>query len=352
MINRGPISELKKQFLEYIEVEKGRSAKTVENYDHYLERFFTWLVENVKPRTERSSGTGVSRETPLEVSPALARPRESAGRAASNEVEPPVEKPTLSDLTEEKVRAFRVWLNRKSLSKQTQNYHVIALRMFLKFLAHKGIDALSAERLELAKTGAREVDFLEGEDLERMLSAPKGNDLRALRDRAILETLFSTGMRVSELCALDIDHINIEKGEFAVRGKGDKIRPVFLSYHSRETIRDYMNARAVIVEKALFVRVPRGKNSLNNGNNFTRLTPRSVQRLVQHYAQKAGIVGKHVSPHTLRHSFATDLLRNGADLRSVQEMLGHSSITTTQIYTHVTNPQLKKVHEKFHKDPE
>src|SRR3989338_3320730 len=303
------LTQHKKDFLVYVEIERGRSAKTVENYDHYLERFFSWLAQD----------KNVSRET-LQ----------------------------LDDLNEDKVRAFRVWLNRKNLSKQTQNYHVIALRVFLKFLAHKGIEALSSERLELAKTGAREVAFLEEDDLERLLNAPKGKDIRTLRDKAVLAMLFSTGMRVSELCSLDTENINIEKGEFAVRGKGDKIRPVFISEKPKRILKDYLEARANIIEKALFVRIPRGKSV----TNFTRLTPRSIQRLIKYYASKAGIVGKRVTPHVMRHSFATDLLRNGADLRSVQELLGHASITTTQIYTHFTNPQLKKIHEKFHKDPE
>ncbi|OHA52309.1 MAG: hypothetical protein A3A97_02525 [Candidatus Terrybacteria bacterium RIFCSPLOWO2_01_FULL_40_23] len=303
------LTQHKKDFLVYVEIERGRSAKTVENYDHYLERFFSWLAED----------KNVSRET-LQ----------------------------LEDLNEDKVRAFRVWLNRKNLSKQTQNYHVIALRVFLKFLAHKGIEALSSERLELAKTGAREVAFLEEDDLERLLNAPKGKDIRTLRDKAVLAMLFSTGMRVSELCSLDTENINIEKGEFAVRGKGDKIRPVFISEKPKRILKDYLEARANIIEKALFVRIPRGKSV----TNFTRLTPRSIQRLIKYYAARAGIVGKRVTPHVMRHSFATDLLRNGADLRSVQELLGHASITTTQIYTHFTNPQLKKIHEKFHKDPE
>ncbi len=306
------LNELKQQFLEYIEVERGRSAKTVENYDHYIERFFEWLA----------ASKNVSRET--------------------------IE---LEHITEDAIRSFRVWLNRKELSRKTQNYHIIALRVFLKFLAQKGIDALPAERLELAKTGAREVSFLDGDDLQRLLEAPKGNDARSLRDKAILSVLFSTGMRVSELCGLDSDNINLETGEFAVLGKGGKIRPVFLSQHAKDALKKYMNARATITENAVFVSIAKGKKH-SGAKTGGRLTPRSVQRIIQKYATGAGIVGKHVTPHVMRHSFATDLLRNGADIRSVQELLGHSSITTTQIYTHVTNPQLKKVHEKFHKEPE
>jgi len=306
------LNELKQQFLEYIEVERGRSAKTVENYDHYIERFFEWLA----------TSKNVSRET--------------------------IE---LEHITEDAIRSFRVWLNRKELSRKTQNYHIIALRVFLKFLAHKGIEALPAERLELAKTGAREVSFLDGDDLQRLLEAPKGNDIRSLRDKAILDVLFSTGMRVSELCALDGDNINMETGEFAVLGKGGKIRPVFLSQHAKDALKKYMNARAAVIENAVFVSIAKGTKR-SGAKTGGRLTPRSVQRIIQKYAASVGIVGKHVTPHVMRHSFATDLLRNGADIRSVQELLGHSSITTTQIYTHVTNPQLKKVHEKFHKEPE
>lgn len=301
------LQEWKKDFLEYIEIERGRSPKTVENYDHYLERFFQWLSDDLH----------VSRET--------LKPQ---------------------DLTEDAVRQFRLWLNRKEpvLSVKTQNYHIIALRAFLKHCARRGVPALAPERLELAKQPERTIDVLEADELERLLKAPAGADRRAVRDRAILETLFSTGLRVSELTALNVDSMNIDKGEFSVRGKGGKVRVVFLSERAQEVLDDWLKERRDIIEPALFVRLPRGKSVAS----FSRLTPRSIQRMVDQYARKAGIVGKSVHPHMLRHSYATDLLRNGADLRSVQALLGHASITTTQIYTHVTDPQLREIHKKFH----
>lgn len=299
--------ELHREFLEYIEIERGRSPKTVENYDHYLNRFFLWIAAE----------SGVSRET-------LA----------------------LSSLNEEAVRRYRLWLNRQepSLSVATQNYHIVALRTFLKFLARRGIPALAPERLELAKQPQRTVDFLETDELHRLLAAPSGSGMRAVRDRAILETLFSTGLRVSELVALDIDAINLEKGEFSVRGKGGKVRVVFLSDRAKDALSEWLSARNHVVDPALFVSIPRGARS----THFARLTPRSIQRLVDRSAAKASIVGKRVTPHVMRHSYATDLLRNGADLRSVQALLGHASITTTQVYTHVTDPQLREIHKKFH----
>lgn len=299
--------ELKKRLLEYLEIERGRSPKTVENYDHYLDRFFRWLADHA--------------------------------RVSSDSL-------TLPSFTEDGVRQFRLWLNRRSpsLSVKTQNYHIIALRAFLKYLAREGIGALAPERLELAKQPERTIDVLDPQELERLLSAPEGAARRAVRDRAILETLFSTGLRVAELVALNVDSVNLEKGDFAVRGKGGKVRVVFLSERARNALAEWLKERSDIVEPALFVRLPRGKSI----THFSRLTPRSVQRIVEYYAKKAGIVGKAVHPHTLRHVFATDLLRNGADLRSVQALLGHASITTTQVYTHVTDPQLREVHRKFH----
>jgi site-specific recombinase XerD len=298
------VKELKSQFLEYLEIEKNRSPKTIENYNHYLTRFISFAkVEN--PR----------------------------------------------DITEEAVRKYRLQLNRitderrKPLKKVTQNYHVIALRSFLKYLAKRDIRTVPAEKIELGKQEEREVVFLEPSELERFLHAPQGETLSNLRDRAILETLFSTGLRVSELCSLDQDNIDLKRGEFSVRGKGSKLRLVFLSGEAKAAIATYLGKRSD-ADEALFIRVPR--NERFEKYEELRLTPRSVQRIIKKYAVVAGIVGKKVTPHSLRHSFATDLLRNGADIRSVQALLGHSSVTTTQIYTHVTDKQLREVHEKFH----
>ena len=303
------IKELLAQYLEYVEVEKGRSAKTVENYHRYLKKFFGWT--NIK---------------------------------------------TADDITQELVRRYRVYLNRlksdrgEPLKKATQNYHVIALRSFLKYLGKRGVRSLAPEQIELGKQEQREVAFLEWEDLKRLLASPDGNSGTALRDRAILETLFSTGLRVSELTGLNRDHINIERGEFSVRGKGGKIRVVFLSEGAKKSLAAYMRARTDI-DRALFVRIGKKKtaetSNLQRHSNDLRLTPRSVERMVKKYAAKAGIAEK-VVPHTLRHSYATDLLRNGADIRSVQALLGHSSITTTQIYTHITDKQLREIYEKYH----
>ncbi|MDO8555079.1 MAG: tyrosine-type recombinase/integrase [bacterium] len=283
------IIKSKKQFLEYLEIERGRALKTVDNYNRYLLSFVAF--SKIKK---------------------------------SNEI------------NDEAVRQFRLYLNRKGLKKKTQNYHLIALRSFLKYLAKRGVKSLAPERIELAKAGERQVDFLRYEELVRLLDAPQGCSFKSLRDRAILELLFSTGLRVSELCRLDSEDIDLKKGDFSVRGKGDKIRLVFLSERAKSALKSYLEKRTDTNE-SLFV----------NFRNFSRLTPRSMERLVHYYAIKAGIT-KKVSPHTLRHSFATDLLENGADIRAVQMLLGHSSITTTQIYTHVTDKQLGEVHKAFH----
>ena len=303
------VKQLKNEYLEYLEIERNRSLKTVENYGRYLDRFILFLA-----------GTGGD---------------------------------SVGDVTEDAIRQYRLWLNRfkdpdtgAPLKRVTQNYHVIALRNFLKYLTRRGIKAVSADRVELAKQEDRQVTFLESGELERLLSAPDSGDLSGLRDRAMLSVLFSTGMRVSELCSLDRDMISLERGELSVRGKGGKIRPVYLSDEARGHIKEWLEGRTD-ADGALFIRIP--KNKAFAKYDDLRLTPRSVQRIVRHHATKAGIVGKKVSPHTLRHSFATDLLRNGADIRSVQAMLGHSSVTTTQIYTHVTDTQLREVHERFHK---
>lgn len=291
-------------FLEYMEIEQNRSQKTIANYDHYLTRLIDYAGDI-----------------------------------------------NVDDINPELIRKWRLWLNRlgtnvsDELQKTTQNYHLIALRSFLKFCAKRDISTLPADKVELAKTVRKQVTFLTPEEVSLLFKQPDVNKLPGLRDRAILELLFSSGLRVSELVNLDRDHINLKRREFMVRGKGQKDRPIFISPEAAEWISRYLDARQDGT-KPLFVRYS-GSKKVDLSGNFHRLTARSVQRMVSRYALLAGIT-KHVSPHTLRHSFATDLLMNGADLRSVQAMLGHSNIATTQIYTHVTDPHLKSVHEKFH----
>jgi site-specific recombinase XerD len=228
------------------------------------------------------------------------------------------------------------------LKKRTQNYYLIALRAFLKYLVRRGVSSLPPERIDLAKVGERHLDLMSSEDLERLLAAPEGEDIRALRDRAMLELFFSTGLRVSELCSLS-RYIDLKKDELSVRGKGEKVRVVFLSPESKEAVKKYLEKRGD-VDEALFIKHSKGGATTAKS---LRLAPRSVERTVKHYAIKAGI-SKKVTPHVIRHSFATDLLENGADLRSVQAMLGHSNISTTQIYTHVTDKGLREIHKAFH----
>lgn len=296
--------KVKTDFLEYLEIEQGRSQKTLANYDHYLTRLSDFAGDI-----------------------------------------------QIKDITPELVRKWRLWLNRlgtnvsDELQKNTLNYHLIALRSFLKFCAKRDIPALPPDKIELAKTVRKQVTFLSSEEVERLFAEPDIQTVPGARDRAILELLFSSGLRVSELVGLDRDHINLKRREFMVRGKGQKDRPIFISPEAAEWIQHYLEKRQD-TSKPLFLRYGGSKQTDLSGD-YRRLTARSVQRLVSHYALLAGIT-KHVSPHTLRHSFATDLLMNGADLRSVQAMLGHSNIATTQIYTHVTDPHLKSVHEKFH----
>ncbi|PIS42415.1 MAG: hypothetical protein COT24_03525 [Candidatus Kerfeldbacteria bacterium CG08_land_8_20_14_0_20_40_16] len=300
------IKQLKQDFLDYLEIEKNRSQATIRNYDFYLQRFFNWA------KIDR----------PEQITPQL-------------------------------IKDFRLYLNRlvnqkkQPLKKSTQNYHVIALRSFLKYLAKQDIKTTAPEKIELAKMPDRQVDFLEGQDLERMLEAPlktEENPIIQKRDKAILELFFSTGLRVSELANLKTDQINLKKDEFSVRGKGDKLRIVFLSPQAKYWLKQYLDARQD-VSLSMFVRHDRAVK--RNKEGVEAITPRSIQRLIKKYAKAAGIT-KNVTPHTLRHSFATDLLINGADIRSVQVMLGHASITTTQIYTHLTNQQLRDVHKAFH----
>ena len=253
------------------------------------------------------------------------------------------------------VREFRITLNRSAgvsgtMKKNTQNYHLIALRAFLKFLRKRDVESLNPERIELAKTSGRDLDLITADELNRLMRAPAGDELAALRDRAMLELLFSTGLRVSELCNLNQD-IDLSRDEFSVRGKGDKVRVVFLSSSAKKAVSEYIKKRADMSD-ALFVsygpsfaKASEGKKGGNQDLN--RLTPRSVERIVKQYAVKAGITRK-VTPHVIRHSFATDLLSNGADLRSVQALLGHANIATTQVYTHVTDKHLREVHKQFH----
>ncbi len=298
-------SKAKTDFLEYLEIEQNRSQKTIANYDHYLTRILDY-------------------EGDIQV----------------------------REITPEFIRKWRLWLNRlgtnvsDELQKTTQNYHLIALRSFLKFCAKRDIPALNADKVELARTTRKQVTFLSPEEVEQLFAAPRTEQLAGLRDRAILELLFSSGLRVSELTGLNRDHINLKRREFMVRGKGQKDRPIFISQAAADWIGLYLKKRQDNAQP-LFIRLG-GKKQIDNTGNFSRLTARSIQRMVANYARLAGIT-KRVSPHTLRHSFATDLLMNGADLRSVQAMLGHSNIATTQIYTHVTDPHLKAVHEKFHR---
>lgn len=297
-------SKAKTDFLEYLEIEQNRSQKTIQNYDHYLTRL-----------------------------------EDFAGDIK------------IIDIDAELVRKWRLWLNRlgtntsDELSMITLNYHLIALRSFLKFCAKRELVTMPADKIELARTKRKQVTFLSPEELEQLFAQPKLDTPAGLRDRAILELLFSSGLRVSELVNLNKDHINLKRREFMVRGKGQKDRPIFVSEEAANWVKKYLDARTDTLSP-LFINYS-GKKQIENTGNAQRLTARSVQRMVERHARLAGIT-KHVSPHTLRHSFATDLLMNGADLRSVQAMLGHSNISTTQIYTHVTDPHLKKIHEQFH----
>jgi site-specific recombinase XerD len=290
--------KLLKEYLDYLEIEKNRSVKTRDNYERYLKTFF-----------------------------------EHANVAS------------VRDISEQAVRDFRLVLARRKgrgehpLKRSSQSYYAIAIRNFLKYLVKRGHAATSPDTIELPKLGDRSIETLEYRELERMLSAPQGTSLRALRDRAILEMLFSTGLRLAELCSLD-RYLDMDRAEFSVRGKGDKLRVVFISPGAKRTVREYLAARGD-TEGALFVSLTR------SGDVIGRISPRAVERLVARYAREAGL-GKRVTPHSLRHSFATDLLVNGADLRSVQELLGHSHISTTQVYTHLTNKELKEVHRSFH----
>lgn len=292
-------------FLEYMEIEKGRSIASVKNYDRYLKVF--------------------------------------AQFARTKEIEKPEE------ITADLVRQFRLAQNRGTitLGKKTQNYYLIALRSYLKFLNRQGVKSLDANQIELAKSDERQITFLEIDELDSLLSRPDLSTIQGVRDKAILTLLFSTGLRVSEVANLKKDDINLEKKEFSVKSKGGKVRVVFMDEIAREAIKKYVNARR---DPSDFLFLGYGHTNHVRSNEIDkedRITPRSIQRMIKKYASAAGIT-KDVTPHVLRHSFATDLLMNGADLRAVQSLLGHSSIMTTQIYTHVTDQHLQDVHDAFH----
>lgn len=304
------LDDLIQDFLEYCEIEKGHSELTIRNYEHYLERFLEFLEE------------GKSR---------LITPKQ---------------------ITLDKIRAYRLYLNRlpgvedDQMKKITQNYHLIAIRAFLKYLSKRDVESLPPEKIELADAKRKQIGFLEPKELEAIFAAPRQfekKDVIAERDTAIMETLYSTGLRVSELTNLDRDKINLERREFSIRGKGGKDRVVFISDSAASAISAYLKIRNDSYPP-LFIHFGGIKD---DEGEFMRLTPRSIQRIIQKYAKLAGVT-KKVTPHIFRHSFATDLLINGADIRSVQAMLGHSSITTTQMYTHVTDQQLREVHKAFH----
>ena len=300
------LSNLIEQFLVHAEVDKNQSNKTLENYRHYLVRFLEFAGD-LNPK----------------------------------------------EINYELVQKYRLHLNRlevkrKTLGKNTQNYHVIALRAFLKYLHKNDIETLSAEKIELAKIPERSVEFLTREEVESVIKQIDTSKEIGLRDRAILECLYSTGLRVTELCNLSRDQINLETQEFAIRGKGKKMRIVFLSERAKIWISEYLKMREDNYDPLFISYSRRSKNKMNLDNGESRRLQRdTIEIIVGKYRRMAGIV-KKVTPHTMRHSFATQLLQNGADIRSVQEMLGHSSITTTQIYTHLTNKRLKEVHQKFH----
>ena len=297
------------EFLEYLEIQKGCSPLTIRDYRRYLERFYNWLTENS-----------------------------------------PARKP--DDINLELVRRYRLYLahlparDGVPLQRVTQSYHIVALRAFLRYLlVQRDIYTLSPDKIELPKQSSRSVVFLNPEQMERLLNSPQISNIIGLRDRAILETLFSTGLRVSELVNLNRDQIDLERKEFGVKGKGNKLRVVFLSDTAARWIERYLRSRQDNF-KPLFVRHSGKVDTRNNGEKM-RLTVRSIQNIVSKHAKKSGLPIE-ATPHTLRHSFATDLLISGADIRSVQEMLGHESIRTTQVYTHVTNRHLKEVHKAFH----
>lgn len=306
--NQSEIGRKVNEFLEYLQVEKGSSPLTIRNYKHYLSRFILWM--------------------------------ESQGIRED-----------LKDINQDVVRSFRVFLsnlpgeNKAQMTRRTQGYHVIALRSFLKWLIKNDYSVMAPDKIDLPKVEERQVKFLSGEQVDRLLNAPSQDSIQGRRDKAILEVLFSTGLRVSELTRLDKEKIDLERREFGIVGKGGKARVVFLSQRACDWLVKYLNERKDHF-KPLFIH-HKGKSDPTTPDEKMRLTPRSVQRMIKKYSHKMKMPIE-VTPHVMRHSFATDLLNAGADIRSVQEMLGHKNISTTQIYTHVTNKQLREIHAAFH----
>lgn len=360
--------QLKRQFLEHCEIEKGQSILTIENYSRYIDRFLTWLEKNkiVLCSTYNVSGDSENKthDTLYKIPDTKKNGLESKGKI---QILP-------EDITREEIRKYRLYVNRlydkkgRELKSSTQNHHILALRAFLRYLSTQGIKTISPDEINLARVGERKINYLTAEEYKRLLLAPKDN----LRDKAILELLFSTGMRVSELINLNIGDVNFKQGEIAVLGKGKKVRVVFLSESAAESLTQYLVKRGAIEidkrnnELSIMNNGSKkeNKNTINHDSSFIihdsvkrqplflsthehRINVRLIERMVQKYAKAAGI-SKNVSPHTLRHTFATDLLIGGADIRSVQSLLGHSNISTTQVYTHVTDQHLRSIHKKYH----
>jgi site-specific recombinase XerD len=320
------LSILVTDFLEHLEIERNVSKLTIRNYRHYLTRFLDFLAYGSSPSPAPDPETRQVKWDFL----------------------------TPKSISADSIREYRLYLSRftdekgMTLKRVTQNYHLIALRSFLKYCLKRDIPVVSPDKIDLPKSESRSLHFLERDDVERLLSMPEISTPDGLRDKAILETLFSTGLRVSELVKLNRDSINLEKKEFGIIGKGRRPRVVFLSDSAASWIARYLEQREDQLAP-VFIRYGGKKPAENDRTGESlRLSARSVERAVEKYVKKAKLTIK-ITPHGLRHSFATDLLSAGADLRAIQEMLGHKNISTTQIYTHVTNPQLKKVHERFHR---
>jgi site-specific recombinase XerD len=366
--------KLKREFLEYCEIEKGQSILTIENYGRYLDRFLEWLKSNQRSKIKNDGILNqVQNDNPERTKEAF----EAHEASEATRILP-------KDIDEESIRQYRLYINRlgndegAGLSLATQNHHILSLRAFLRYLSLRGVKTISPEKLTLAKTGDRQVTFLTPEEYKKILESPDTKEITGLRDKAILEMLFSTGLRVSELTALDVGQLNFKTDEIAVMGKGKKLRVVFLSDSAKQALMQYLFARFTLEGKDKDILASRAslaskasealyqgkadtaceadeamslklseREPLFTSSRKRRLNSRAVERAVEKYRKLAGI-GKPVSPHTLRHTFATDLLINGADIRSVQSLLGHSNISTTQVYTHVTDQHLREVHKQFH----